>query len=263
MANPPPVSSLRMPYEVSTPVFEGPFDLLLHLITQQQVDLWEVSISSIVDAYLAELERMRSVDLEVATEFVLVAATLVQLKCRRLLPGPEDVDVDDEVALYEERDLLLARLLECYTFKEAAGALQGLIERASRALPRQAGPDERFSGVGPDPMDGVDVARLRDLAAAALAPRPAPKVEVAHISPITLSVVEVARALVSRLSGTGRATFRDLTSGAPRLEVVVSFLALLELYRQGLVELAQTRSFGELEISWTGAHAGSLSGVGD
>ncbi len=109
-----------MPYEVRTPVFEGPFDLLLHLITSEQVDLYEVRISHIVDAYLAELERMEALDLEVATEFVLIAATLIELKCRRLLPGRDDVDLDEELAVWEERDLLLARLLECKTFKDAA-----------------------------------------------------------------------------------------------------------------------------------------------
>ena len=109
-----------MPYEVQTSVFEGPFDLLLHLILQEQVDLYEVSLSTIVDAYLAELDRLDNLDLEVATEFVLIAATLVELKTRRLLPMDDDLDLDEELALWEERDLLLSRLLECKMFKDAA-----------------------------------------------------------------------------------------------------------------------------------------------
>ena len=109
-----------MAYEVTTPVYEGPFDLLLHLILREQVDLYEVSLAAIVDAYLAELERIQSLDLDVATEFLLIAATLVELKARRLLPGRDDVDLDEELALWEERDLLLARLLECKTFKDVA-----------------------------------------------------------------------------------------------------------------------------------------------
>src|SRR5947209_19911231 len=76
-----------MAYEVTTPVFEGPFDLLLHLITSEQVDVYEISLSRIVDGYLAELDRMGHLDLDVATEFLLIAATLVELKTRRLLPG--------------------------------------------------------------------------------------------------------------------------------------------------------------------------------
>src|SRR5215218_4915320 len=110
-------------YQVQTPVFDGPFDLLLHLILREQVDLYEVSLSALVEAYLTEVERMESLDLEIATEFLLIAATLVELKARRLLPGDAEVDLDEELALWEERDLLLARLLECTTFKAVARVL--------------------------------------------------------------------------------------------------------------------------------------------
>ena len=120
-----------MPYAVSTPVFEGPFDLLLHLITREQVDLYEISLSAIVDAFVTELERMKVIDLEVATEFLLIAATLVELKLRRLLPGADGVDLDEDLALLEERDLLLAKLLEYRTFKEAAAAIERRMASAS------------------------------------------------------------------------------------------------------------------------------------
>src|SRR3954471_4299251 len=89
-----------MPYEVQTPVYEGPFDLLLHLILREQVDLYEISLSRIVDAYLVELDKMETLDLEITTEFLLIAATLVELKCKRLLPEDADVDLDDEFALW-------------------------------------------------------------------------------------------------------------------------------------------------------------------
>src|SRR6266542_4028137 len=121
-----------MTYEVSTSVFEGPFDLLLHLIIKQEVDLWEISLSRIVDEYLSELERMEGFDLEVTTEFLLIAATLVDLKARRLLPSLEEVELDEELLRFEERDLLLARLLECKTFKDAAHAMETLVRRADR-----------------------------------------------------------------------------------------------------------------------------------
>ena len=91
-------------FAVSTPVFEGPFDLLLHLILREQVELYDISLSTIVDAYIAELNRMEHLDLEVATEFLLIAATLVELKTKRLLPGDDDVDVDEDLSLWEERD---------------------------------------------------------------------------------------------------------------------------------------------------------------
>src|SRR6266568_7685494 len=127
-----------MPYEVQTPVFEGPFDLLLHLILREQVDLYEVSLRRIVDAYLAELDRMRKqdtkLDLDIATEFLLIAATLIELKARRLLPGRDDIELDDEFALWEERDLLVARLLQCKTFKDAAKVLAQLGDDAGRSF---------------------------------------------------------------------------------------------------------------------------------
>ena len=93
-----------------------------------------MSLSKIVDAYLEEIERLQVIDLDIATEFLLIAATLVELKARRLLPGRDDIDLDDELALWEERDLLLARLLECKTFKDVAGVFSRLADDADRTL---------------------------------------------------------------------------------------------------------------------------------
>src|SRR5690242_13428982 len=161
-----------MAVDVSTPVFEGPFDLLLHLILREQVDLYEVSLSTIVDAYLVEIERMQSIDLDVATEFLLIAATLVELKARRLLPGRETVDLDDELALWEERDLLLARLVECKTFKDAAIVLAQLATMASRSAPRRAGLEDRFIGLMPDLLAGVTALDIRAAFLRAVTPKP-------------------------------------------------------------------------------------------
>src|SRR5438876_4857173 len=172
-----------MPYEVQTPVFEGPFDLLLHLIMREQVDLYQVSLSRIVDAYLAEIDRMEVVDLEVATEFLLIAATLIELKARRLLPGRDDVDLDDELLLFEERDLLLARLLECKTFKDAAAEIERLGRLADRSHPRVAGLEERFLDVAPDILAGVTAESLRDALVRALTPKPPPRVDLDHVAP--------------------------------------------------------------------------------
>src|SRR6056297_4326362 len=138
-----------MAYDVTTPVYEGPFDMLLQLILKEQVDIHEVNLSSIVDAYLAEIERMQLLDLDVATGFLLIAATLVELKARRLLPNPTDIDLDDEFALWEERDMLLSRLLEAKTFKDVAQIFASLADDANRSFPRVVGPDERFDAVVP------------------------------------------------------------------------------------------------------------------
>jgi segregation and condensation protein A len=238
-----------MAYAVSTTVFEGPFDLLLHLILKQEVDLWEISLSRIVDEYLAELERMETVDLEVTTEFLLIAATLVDLKARRLLPSLEDVELDEELLRFEERDLLLARLLECKTFKDAAHALDSLVRRADRSLPRRAGPEEPFASLSPDPLERVAPSRLLAVAMRALAAKPEPTVEVEHIAPIRASVRDAVQTVLAALPRRQAVTFRQLVTDAPdRLETIVRFLAVLELYKQGVIDLEQFDTFGELRV---------------
>jgi segregation and condensation protein A len=241
-------------YEVSTEVFDGPFDLLLHLILREQVDLYEISLSRIVDAYLTEVARFESLDLEVATEFLLIAATLVELKARRLLPDREELDLDEELALWEERDLLLARLLECKTFKDAAGVLRRLADQASRSFPRRVGPEERFVALAPDLLEGITAEHLRQAFLRATAPRPVPRVDLTHVAPIRVSVADAVAELVDELPRVGRITFRRLTSGLiERMEVIVRFLAVLELFKQGLVELEQADACGDIEILWVGA----------
>jgi len=241
-------------YEVTTPVFEGPFDLLLHLITREQVDIYEISLSAIVDAYLEEIERMQPLDLERATEFLLIAAILVELKTKRLLPGSDDIDLDEELALWEERDLLLARLLECKTFKDAAGDLAKMAARAERSQPRRAGLEERFLGIVPDLLAGVTPDQLRAAYLKAVTPKPVVRVDLDHVAPIRASVADAVAELVDELPRVERITFRRLTGSlVERLEIIVRFLAVLELYKQGLVDLEQNGNFADLHISWLGA----------
>jgi segregation and condensation protein A len=242
-----------VPYEVSTPVFEGPFDLLLHLITREQVDIYQVSLSSIVDAYVATLHELQALDLEVATEFLLIAAVLLELKARRLLPGQDDAPPEEELALWEERDLLLARLFECKTFKDAAAALRSLMDGAARSFPRTAGLEERFAELAPDVLAGVTAEQLRQAYLKTTAPRPTARVMLDHVAPIRASVAEAVDELAARLPGTGSITFHQLSGSlATRLEVIVRFLAVLELYKRGWVDLAQATTFGELTIVWLG-----------
>src|SRR6476660_3780532 len=229
-----------MSVEVSTPVFEGPFDLLLHLILREQVDLYEVSLSRIVDAYLGEIERMLSIDLDVATEFLLIAATLVELKARRLLPGRESVDLDEELAMWEERDLLLARLVECKTFKDAALVLERLHAAAARSLPRACGPDERYIDLTPDALEGVNPERLRQAFLRAMQPKPVQRVDLFHVNNVKASVIDAVAELLDELPRVGRITFRELTDAfVERVEIVVRFLAMLELFKQGHVDIRQ------------------------
>jgi len=238
-----------MGYEVRTTVYEGPFDLLLHLILRQEVDLWEVSLAAIVDQYLAELDRLETVDLEIATEFLLIAATLIELKTRRLLPNPQDLELDEELLRFEERDLLLARLLECKTFKDAAAAITALMRAEDRSVARRAGPEEPFRSMVPDPLERVRVVSLRDAARRALEAPPEPRVEADHIAPIRASVAEAIATVLDRLPEDRLVSFRDLTRDASdRLEVIVRFLAVLELYKQGVVDLEQVATFADLSV---------------
>ena len=264
----------EMPYEVQTTVFEGPFDVLLRLILEQEVDIYEVSLTSIVDAYLAEMDRIigrsenqasteAGIDLELATEFLLIAATLVELKTRRLLPDRNDGDLDEEFGIWEERDLLLARLLECQTFKTAAVVLRQMSLSASLSYPRTVGPDEKLLSLAPDLLIGVDTEDLAVAAVRAMTPTAVKRVDLGHIAPITASVTDVMFELIDELPSLGRTSFRQLTGGlVDRIEVVVHFLAILELFKQGHIELDQRERFGDITLIWTGSESELLVPLG-
>lgn len=244
-----------MAVDVSTPVFEGPFDLLLHLILKDQVDIHEVALSIIVDAFLTEIERMQNLDLEVATEFLLIASTLVELKARRLLPGREDVDLDEELALWEERDLLLARLLECKTFKDVGQVFAEMADSADRSYARACGPDESFNELMPDLLEGISPRHVAAAYERAMTPKPVPKVDLFHVAAIRANVADALAELLDELPRIRRITFRHLTADlVERLEIIVRFLALLELFKQGFVELDQSEKFGDIDIVWTGGY---------
>jgi segregation and condensation protein A len=238
-----------VPYEVSTPVFAGPFDLLLHLILKEEVDLWEISLARIVDAFVAEVENMKRVDLESATEFLLIAATLVELKARRLLPGRDDIELDEELSRFEERDLLLSRLLDCKTFQDAAKVLHAHIATASLSVARSAGPEEPFRSLVPDPLERVSLDAFLAAAKAGLMPPAAPEVRTDHVAPIRASVRDAVETILALLPSTGAVRFKDLTLGAnEKLEVIVRFLAVLELFKQGVIDLEQSESFADLIV---------------
>jgi segregation and condensation protein A len=240
-----------MAYEVATPVYDGPFDLLLHLILKEEVDIHEVSLTRIVEAYLEEIQRMQMLDLDVATEFLLIASTLVELKTRRLLPGREDMDLDEELALWSERDLLLARLLDCKTFKDVAAVFSQLTERASQSFPRRSGPDERFADLLPDMLDGVTPGRLQRAYLRVTQPKPPTSIDLFHVAPIRASVADALMEMLEALPKLGKVTFRQITEAIhDRIEVVVRFLAILELYKQGRVTLEQSDRFGDIEVQW-------------
>lgn len=245
-------------YVVETPAFTGPFDLLLQLITRHQLDICDVPLAAIVDDYLAEIERMEGLDLNLATAFLLCAATLIELKTLALLPEPDDIDLDEELALFEERDLLISRLLAAKTFKDASRSIERLLEEGSGYHARTAGLEEPFLYICPDLLARLSPDDLAEIAARALAGRPS--VDVSHIAMARASVRDAMATLARRLPGRGTRVLRELVADATsRLDVLVVVLGLLELYKQGLVRLSQAVRFGELSAAWTGPAQGGVS----
>jgi segregation and condensation protein A len=241
-----------MDYVVKTEVFEGPFDLLLHLIARQRVDIWQVSLSRITEDYLAEVRRMRELNLEVATEFLVVAATLLELKAARLLPAP-DADPDEIEAVLEERDLLFARVLQYRAYKQAAALFGARLAEQTAYVPRRVGAEDLLRHIVPDLLVGVSPEELARLAATALTPAPPSQVTTTHIAPPRLSVAEAVTTLAQRLQDQGSSGFEDLVGhDAAPIEIVIGLLAVLELYKRSLVELDQTSTFADITIRWTG-----------
>ncbi|MFH1330328.1 MAG: ScpA family protein [Actinomycetota bacterium] len=227
-----------MSYQVTTPVFEGPLDLLLRLINERQVEITAVSLVGLVDEYVAHLGQMRRLDLEVTSEFLLIAATLIQLKARRLLPGAAPVDPDEELALAEERDRLLSRLLACLTFKDVAAVLAHRMEATARLMGRYGGIDPSIIPL-PSlvrlPCDAAGFARL----AGRLLTRPQ-EPDLDHLDLDLPSVAVAIEEVRARLAAEMQTDFELLTRGLRRpVEVVAYFLAVLELVRWGLVEATQ------------------------
>ena len=236
-----------MPYEVRTPVFEGDLELLTQMASRSELDIFEICLAALVAGYLADAAGVPEVDLDQSTEFLVLAATLVELKTRLLLTGDDDDGGDEELLAPEDRDLLLARMLQGVTFKGAAAALAALIGAADRCAPRRAGPEEPLASVDIDPLESVSPDALRAALLRALAPRPV--LDLYHVTPIRASVSDAIDRVVGALSHCQQLSFDDLMDDEPdRIEVIVRFLAVLELFKQGLVEIEQVGNFGALVV---------------
>jgi segregation and condensation protein A len=233
--------------------FEGPFDLLLQLISQHRMDVTEVALHQVTDDFIAHIRAMgEDWDLDETTEFLVVAATLLDLKAARLLPSAEVEDADD-LALLEARDLLFARLLQYRAYKQVAALFAELEMSALRRYPRSVALEDRYTKLLPEVLIGVSAAKFAEIAAAVFRPKPPPTVSLDHLHVAKVSVREHAALLRMRLAESGAATFTELTSDCDHtLEIVARFLALLELYRQQTILFDQTDPLGELNVRWTG-----------
>jgi segregation and condensation protein A len=232
--------------------FEGPFDLLLNLISKRQLDVTEVALSQVTDEFISYLAAAEEWDLGQATQFLVVAATLLDLKTARLLPAAE-VEDEEDLALLEARDLLFARLLQYRAYKLAAAYLGELERKQGRRHGRSVELEPRFAELLPEVLIGVSPQRFAELAVLAMTPKPVPTVATEHVHAPRVSVREQMAILRDRLRRSGAATFRSLVSDcAATLEVVGRFLALLELYRDGSVAFDQAAALSELRVRWTG-----------
>ncbi|SCG81540.1 condensin subunit ScpA [Micromonospora rifamycinica] len=233
--------------------FTGPFDLLLQLISKHKLDVTEVALHTVTDEFIAYIRAMGDQwDLDETSEFLLIAATLLDLKAARLLPSAE-VEDEEDLALLEARDLLFARLLQYKAFKEAAAHIAELEAVGGRRYPRAVTLEPRYAEALPDLVLGIGPERLLKLAVRAMTPKPVPEVSIAHVHLVRVSVREHAAILAERLRRSGVATFTLLCADCGiTLEVVARFLALLELYREGLVAFVQEEALEELTVRWTG-----------
>ena len=248
-----------MSYKVNTGTYSGPFDLLLQLVSRQKVAIGSISISEVADQYLAEVDAMEELDLDVASDFVLVASTLLDMKAHALVPQDvslkssyDEDEYDDELdglSPDEAREVLIARLIAYKQFRNAGAALGSRMEAESYMFPRSVGPDPDFLNLMPDYLEGITLRSLAVICADIDSKREIFLLEAEHVAPKRLPVA-LTVASVDRLTRSkGKVTFSELLDGQDTPEIVVAnFLAVLELFKRGLVRVQQDVIFGEIEI---------------
>ena len=242
-----------MSYRVRTDNFEGPFDILLYLVGRQRVDIGSISIAQIADQYLEEIAHIENLDLDIASDFLLVAATLLEIKAASLIPRERDATDEDiaELGPSEARDLLVARLLEYKKVKNAAAMLEARAAVQARMLPRPFGPDVEFTQAMPDFLRGVTLDGLALLAAGAFARSETMLLDSEHIAAKPIPVELHVRALHKRIREQKHLSFSQIVSDdTPTPVVVVTFLAVLELYKRSMVRIEQAEPFGDIEIDY-------------
>ncbi|NDE65292.1 MAG: segregation/condensation protein A [Actinobacteria bacterium] len=256
------VNAVAGAFSVHLDNFDGPFDLLLQLISRHKMDITEISLSLVTDEFIAFIRALEASGegwrLDQATEFLVVAATLLDLKAARLLPSGE-VDDEEDLALLEARDILFARLLQYRAFKEIAATFSERITLADKFFPRVVALDPTLSALLPEVLIGVGPQRFAAIAERVLTPKVAPVVNVEHLHLALVSVAQESRVVVEALRRSKSMSFRNLVSDAENTMVIVArFLALLDLYRQGVLRFNQVMALGELQISWTGSESGEV-----
>jgi segregation and condensation protein A len=233
-------------FPVDLPVFTGPFRLLAELLLDRKLDVCDVPVARVTEDFLARADEAEGWTLEESTWFLAICAVLLEIKVGRLFPRERTLDEED--LLGDSPDLAFARRVELAAFRKVAADLVRRIEESARSFPRDAGPAEEFASLYPDPMEKVTAEALADAAAAMLRP---PVVDLSHVTPIKATVADALETVRSWLTGRPESRFRELVEDCrDRIDIVVRFLALLEMHAQGEVELRQAATFGEIEIHW-------------
>lgn len=248
-----------MSYRVRTQAYSGPFDLLLQLVSRQKVTIGSISISEVANQYLEEVEAMADLDLDVASDFVLVASTLLDIKAASLVPdeplrardlGEDEEDDLEGLSPDEAREVLIARLIAYKQFRSAASALGARADAEARMFGRTVGPDPEFLGLMPDYLEGITLRSLAVICADIDSRRETFLLEAEHVAPRRLPVALTIASVDRLVRGRGTVMFSDLIDGRDVPETIVAnFLAILELYKRGLVSVRQDALFGDIEVS--------------
>lgn len=237
----------RSAIRVRVPVFEGPLDLLLHLIQRDELDIRDIPIAKITREYLETLELMRVLDLEVAGEFLVMAATLMRIKARMLLP-PAVTEEEEE----DPREGLVRQLLEYSRFKEAALGL-GALEAERRLVYERGAPAQLEDPDAPESRELLPVSmfRLLDALKTVLSRQAPPLVHTVHAE--SMSLEEAMGLMETQLRARPKLLFEELLESFwTRLEKITAFLGLLELLKLGAVQATQEALFGPIWIEWRG-----------
>lgn len=238
-------------FRVSLSNFDGPFDLLLNLISKHEMDITEVSLSAVTNEFIAYLKELDDdEELDQASEFLVVAATLLDMKVAGLLPQGELVDAE-AVALLEARDLLFARLLQYRAFKEVSAWFARCLQREDRRHVRAVRLDERHRRKTPELVWSLSVDDFAALALLAFAPKEIPHVGLDHLHAPLVSIREQAAIVVTLLRSAETVSFRELVAGVSEVGIVVArFISVLELYRHAALSFEQLEPLGELTLRW-------------
>jgi segregation and condensation protein A len=231
--------------ELDLDLFSGPFDLLLTLILRDEIDLLELSLAEVVLAYLDHLEGRGELDLESATEFIVLLAALLELKSRLMLAGEQEEELL-ELEPGEAAEELLVRMLDARRYRAAAAHLRELLAREAGVRFRAAPAPADLLRARPAPADGALDPSLLGQALGRLLVAP-PAINVRHIAIPRVSLAERLQHLRTLLRR-GRFTFEEAVADADRVTVAVTLFALLELYRRGEAVWEQQECFGEIHI---------------